>query len=312
MSFVVGEEEAGLRADLALSALAGISRSQARRWIDAERVRLNALPCRASQAVALGDALEADPPPTEDSPLVPEALPLAVLYEDADLIVVDKPAGLVVHPAPSHRGPTLVHALLHHCRDLSGVGGVMRPGIVHRLDRGTSGVLVVAKHDAAHRHLARQFSDHSVERLYRALVRGVPRAGSGRIERAIGRHPRDRKRMSVRAARARAAATGWRVLRRFPAAGHSWLELRPETGRTHQLRVHLASAGLPIAGDPVYGRAGRAANRGPGRPLELARPALHAAVLGFTHPLRGEPLRFEAPLPPDLARVLAELEAALP
>ncbi len=308
---MIGDDEAGLRADVALSALAGISRSQARRWIDAERVRVNARPCRASQPVQPGDALEADPPELLASPLEPAPLPLAVLYEDADLIVVDKPAGLVVHPAPGHAGPTLVHALLHHCGDLSGVGGVTRPGIVHRLDRGTSGVLVVAKHDTAHRQLARQFHDHSVERVYRALVRGLPGADAGRIERAIGRHPRDRKRMSVQARGARAAATVWRVLCRFPAAGHAWLELRPETGRTHQLRVHLASAGMPIAGDPVYGRAGRAQSRG-GVRVELARPALHAAVLGFTHPARGERLRFEAPLPEDLAQALAGLGGAPP
>jgi 23S rRNA pseudouridine1911/1915/1917 synthase len=306
VSFLVGETEAGLRADMALASLAGISRSQARRWIDAERVWLNRRPCRASQPVQLGDALEADPPEALPSSLQPEALPLRVLYEDADLIVIDKPAGLVVHPAPGHATGTLVNALLHHCRDLSGVGGISRPGIVHRLDRGTSGAMVVAKHDESHRGLARQFHDHSIERIYRALVRGLPGAESGRIERSVGRHPRDRKRMSVRSRSARSAATAWRVLRRFRASERSWLELRPETGRTHQLRVHLASAGLPIEGDPVYGRA----RRGSGASgLQLERPALHAAVLGFTHPLRGERLRFEAPLPADLDRALAALDA---
>jgi 23S rRNA pseudouridine1911/1915/1917 synthase len=198
-----------------------------------------------------------------------------------------------------------VNALLHHCGDLSGVGGVMRPGIVHRLDRGTSGVLVAAKHDAAHRGLAIQFHDHSVERIYLALVRGVPGADRGRIERPIGRHPRDRKRMSVVAAVGRQALTAWRVLRRFPASGYAWLELRPETGRTHQLRVHLASIGLPIEGDPVYGRASRRGRPGP--PL-LERPGLHAAVLGFSHPVRGDRLRFESPLPADLEQALARLE----
>ncbi len=307
MSFVIGDAEAGLRADIALASLAGVSRSQARRWIDADCVWLNAGPCRPSQTVQLGDALEAEPPEPLPSPLRPEALPLDILYEDADLIVVDKPAGLVVHPAPGHPGGTLVNALLHHCGDLSGVGGVNRPGIVHRLDRGTSGVLVAAKHDAAHRGLAAQFHEHSVERVYWALVRGVPREEGGRIERAIGRHPRDRKRMSVRSASARAAVSVWRVLRRFPASGYSWLELRPETGRTHQLRVHLASVGLPIEGDPVYGRAGRRGHAGGPR---LERPALHAGVLGFSHPLSGARLRFESPLPRDLAEALAALERA--
>jgi 23S rRNA pseudouridine1911/1915/1917 synthase len=193
-----------------------------------------------------------------------------------------------------------VNALLHHCADLAGVGGVLRPGIVHRLDQGTSGVLVVAKNDLAHRALAEQFRDHSVERIYRALVRGVPSPGSGRVDRPIGRHPRDRKRMSVRAHVAREARTAWQVIARYPASERSWLEVRPETGRTHQIRVHLATAGLPIAGDPVYGR-GRAG------PLDPARPALHAAVLGFAHPRSGARLRFEAPLPGDLASLLAEL-----
>jgi 23S rRNA pseudouridine1911/1915/1917 synthase len=193
-----------------------------------------------------------------------------------------------------------VNALLYHCGDLSGVGGVLRPGIVHRLDRGTSGVLVAAKHDAAHRALAKQFEDHSVEREYRALVRGLPAPDAGRVDRPLGRHPSDRKRFSVAArGRVREAHTAWRVVRRFAASERTLLAVLPETGRTHQIRVHLASAGLPLVGDPVYGRATRS---------ELARPALHAAVLGFTHPRTGARLRFETPLPADLASLLAELE----
>ena len=218
------------------------------------------------------------------------------------MIVVDKPAGLVVHPAPGHARGTLVNALLHHCRELAGVGGVLRPGIVHRLDRGTSGVLVAAKNDAAHQSLAEQFRDHSIERLYVALVRGLPGSDAGCVDRAIGRHRSDRKRMSVRSHAGRDALTAWRVLRRFARAACSLLEVEPATGRTHQIRVHLASAGLPILGDPVYGR-----RHGPPAP---GRPALHAAVLGFRHPRTGERLRFEAPLAPDLAALLRELEAA--
>jgi 23S rRNA pseudouridine1911/1915/1917 synthase len=302
-SFVVGEADAGERLDQALAALAGVSRSQARRWIDEGRVRLAGAPARASARVAAGERLEAEPPEPLPAPLAPEAIPLAVLYEDADLIVIDKPAGLVVHPAPGHASGTLVNALLHHCADLSGVGGVLRPGIVHRLDRGTSGVMVAAKHDAAHRALARQFHDHTIEREYRALVRGLPAADEGRVDRALGRHPRDRKRISTAARGAlREARTAWRVLRRFAASERTWLSIRPETGRTHQIRVHLAAAGLPIAGDPVYGRGAR---DGSG----LARPALHAARLGFAHPRSGERLRFEAPLAADLAAILAALEA---
>jgi 23S rRNA pseudouridine1911/1915/1917 synthase len=306
MSFIVGEADAGERVDQALAAITGISRSQARRWIDDGLVRVNARGCRPSQRVQLGDALSAEPPEALPSPLEPESIALAILWEDPDLLVIDKPAGLVVHPAPGHASGTLVNALLHHCADLAGVGGVLRPGIVHRLDQGTSGVLVVAKNDAAHRALAEQFRDHSIERIYRALVRGAPAADEGRIDRPIGRHPRERKRMSVHAHVARAAHTAWRVLARYPASERAWLEVRPETGRTHQIRVHLASAGLPIAGDPVYGR-GRAS------PADPARPALHAAVLGFEHPRRGERMRFEAPLPADLASlldVLARREAA--
>jgi len=301
VSFVIGESEAGQRLDLALASVAGVSRSQVRRWIEGGQVRVNSRPGRASQRVQLGDALEATPPEPIVCELTPEDIPLEILGEDEDVVVVDKPAGLVVHPAPGHWQGTLVHALLHHCGDLAGIGGVLRPGIVHRLDRGTSGVLVAAKNDAAHRGLAEQFRDHSIERIYRALVRGVPKADSGEIERAIGRHPRDRKRMSVRTESGRHARTAWSVLRRFPRSGHAWLEIRPATGRTHQIRVHLASAGLPIAGDPVYGRRHRA-------PRFIERPALHAAVLGFRHPRSGQPQRFEAPLPADLEAALAELE----
>ena len=307
LTYGVGADEANLRVDVALSALAGITRSQARRWIDAGRVRINEHICRASERVALGDALDAVPPDPIPSPLAAEDLPLDVLFEDEDVIVVDKPAGLVMHPAPGHASGTLVNALLHHCADLAGIGGVLRPGIVHRLDRGTSGVLVAAKNDAAHAALADQFRDHSIERVYLALVRGSPTADSGRIDRPIGRHRTDRKRISVQSSVAREAHTAWRVLERFPSAvanhpGHAWLEIRPETGRTHQIRVHLASAGLPIVGDPVYGRNVRDC---------LERPALHAAVLGFVHPRSGEFLRFEAPLPRDLESALHELKSSV-
>ena len=294
------ESLAGQRLDQVLAQLAGVPRAQAQRWIEAGRVALDGGRARASQRVAAGAQIEVDPPGAAPLDARPEAIPLAILYEDADLIVIDKPAGLVVHPAPGHPGGTLVNALLHHCRDLAGIGGVLRPGIVHRLDRGTSGVLVAAKNDASHGALAAQFKDHSIERVYRALVRGVPSADEGRVERAIGRHPTDRKRMSVRTRSGRAAQTHWRVERRFAKSGVALLEVRPATGRTHQIRVHLASAGLPIVGDPVYGRGGDA--------LGLARPALHAAVLGFSHPRSGARLRFEAPLPADFAAAIDTVE----
>jgi 23S rRNA pseudouridine1911/1915/1917 synthase len=300
VKLLIGEADEGQRLDFALAQLLGISRSQARRWIDAGQVVIDGRSPRASARVKAGDVIEATPAEPVASELTPEDIPLAVLYEDDDLIVVDKPAGMVVHPGAGHPTGTLVNALLHHCGTLAGVGGVLRPGIVHRLDIGTSGVLVVAKCDAAHTALARQFHDHSVDREYRALVRGLPGADAGRVDRPIGRHPRDRKRMSVRFRRGREAHTAWRVLRRFASSDRSWLAVAPETGRTHQIRVHLASAGLPIVGDVVYGRTKRGES-------ELARPALHARLLGFDHPRSGERLRFEAPLPEDLAQLLERL-----
>jgi 23S rRNA pseudouridine1911/1915/1917 synthase len=297
VSFLVGEADADQRLDRALAAVAGIPRSQARRWIDDGLVELNDRPARPSRRVAVGDILRARPPVAIPSTAVPQAIPLDVLYEDEDVIVIDKPAGMVVHPGPSHPSGTLVNALLHHCGDLAGIGGVLRPGIVHRLDRGTSGVLIAAKHDQAHFALAEQFREHRVERVYLALARGTPGDDSGRIELPIGRHRRDRKRMSVSTRAARPARTAWTVRRRFPASGAALLEVRPETGRTHQIRVHLAATGLPIVGDSVYGRS-------KGKAFAITRPALHAALLGFDHPRGGERRRFEAPLPPDFAELV--------
>ena len=301
LHFIIAEPEAGQRLDSALAELAGITRSQARRWIDADRVRVNERSRRASHVVREGDDLEAAPPDLVRSVLEPEPIELDILYEDEDLIVVDKPAGMVVHPAPGHASGTLVHALLHHCENLAGIGGVERPWIVHRLDRGTSGVLVAAKCDEAHRHLAGQFHEHAIDRVYCAVVRGTPSADEGRVDLAIGRHPRDRKRMSVGGTAPRDAHTVWRVTRRFPKSQRAALDVFPETGRTHQIRVHLASIGLPIVGDSVYGRS---RNRG----ADPGRPALHAAALGFVHPRSGRAMRFTAPLPADLKRLLAGLE----
>ncbi len=292
----MGEETAGERLDSALAELAGISRAQARRWIDAGCVRGETRPARR---VREGELLEVDPPELLPLAATAEALPLVVLYEDAELIAVDKAAGQVVHPAPGHPRGTLVNALLHHCGDLAGIGGVLRPGIVHRLDKGTSGVLVAAKHDAAHQHLARQFFEHSVERRYLCLVRGVPGADSGSVDKPVGRHPRDRKRMSVSTRRGKRALTHYRVIERFPESGLSLLEIRPETGRTHQIRVHLASVGLPLLGDDVYGGTRRGAGS-----AGFSRPALHAASLEIDHPRSGARQRFEAPPPEDFGAVV--------
>ncbi len=296
--WLVGDAEDGQRLDTALAALSGESRSQARRWIDDDRVLVNDRHVAASHRVAEGDRVSADPPDPISADVLPEAIPLRVLYEDDAIIVVDKSADMVVHPAPGHASGTLVNALLHHCGALAGVGGVQRPGIVHRLDRGTSGVIVAAKDDPAHQALAVQFHDHTIERVYQAIVRGNPSADEGRVEKRIARHPRDRKRMSVvmeEQGRGREARTAWRVAQRFPVSSRCLLDVFPETGRTHQIRVHLASVGLPIVGDPVYGRRGRDRPE-PG----LDRPALHARVLGLTHPRTGERMRFEAELPRDL------------
>jgi 23S rRNA pseudouridine1911/1915/1917 synthase len=298
--FEVSDAEAGERVDVALATLSGLPRSAVKRWIAAKRVEVNEQPCRASRRVSLGDRVRARPPEPVQPSLAPEAIPLVVLYEDSDLIVIDKPAGLVVHPAPGHPSGTLVNALLHHCNDLAGVGGVLRPGIVHRLDRGTSGVMLAAKNDTAHAALSKQFRDHSIERVYRAVVRGSPGVEEGVVDRPIGRHPRDRKRMSVAARNGRRAVTRYRLVERFAASDRSELEMHPETGRTHQIRVHLASLGLPIVGDPVYGKVRRA---------EIDRPALHAAKLGFVHPRSGEMLRFEAGLPDDMAALIEKLRA---
>jgi 23S rRNA pseudouridine1911/1915/1917 synthase len=307
LHFELGDEAAGRRLDSVLAELAEVSRSQARRWIEAGRVEVDGRSARPSQRLSAGALLDARPPAPERLDVEPENIALDVLYEDDDLIVLDKPAGMVVHPGPGHPSGTLVNALLHHCTHLAGVGGVLRPGIVHRLDRGTSGVMVAAKSDAAHQGLSSQFQDHSIERAYHAFIRSVPRADEGRIERPIGRHPQDRKRMSVRTRSGREAVTCWRVLERFPRCASAYLEIEPETGRTHQIRVHLASAGMPIAGDPVYGRLrGSRMRRGLPR---LERPALHARVLGFQHPTRDERLHFEAPLPADLEAWLAAARA---
>lgn len=268
--------------------------------------------------VRAGDAYQLTLPAPEPAAPHPQAIALVIAYEDADLIVVDKPAGMVVHPAAGNPDGTLVNALLHHCAgQLSGIGGVARPGIVHRIDKDTSGLLVMAKTDRAHQGLARQFADHSIHRLYRAFVHRAPQPPSGRIATQIGRNPNDRKKMAVLAAGGKAAVTHYetaQIYARSDGRGLASLILcRLETGRTHQVRVHMAHLGHPLLGDPVYGQM---------RPLFAAAPhlkgllgpfrrqALHAAELGFDHPVTGRPLRFESPLPEDLRQLAAALERA--
>ncbi len=251
-----------------------------------------------------------DPEPAEPAS---EAIALSVLFEDGHLIVLDKPAGMSVHPAPGSHHGTLVNALLHHCGDsLSGIGGVARPGIVHRLDKNTSGVMVAAKTDAAHRGLSTLFAAHDLDREYLALTRGVPRPRSGAITTLIGRSHRDRKKMAVLAAGGRRAITHYRTARVFGPVGKplgALVSCRLETGRTHQIRVHLAHLGAPCLGDPAYGAGAPApAVRAAMAAAGLRRQALHAAVLGFRHPVTGEALRFETTPPPDMASLAAELE----
>ena len=302
---LVESDQDGTRLDHFLTALLPEqSRSQLQRLIKDGRVKGPGGGLRPSTQVRAGQTFTIDIPPPEATTVEPEALPLRIVYDDDDVVVLDKPPGMVVHPAAGHRTGTLVNALLHHVKGLSGIGGELRPGIVHRLDRGTSGLMVVAKHDAAHQELSRQFSDREVEKEYVALVWGVVQAGR-RIDAAIGRDPKDRQKMSTRARRARSAVTRVTWARHFK--GVSLLKVAIATGRTHQIRVHLSAIGHPIVGDPTYGGVHR---RVPGdlrAVMRLERPFLHAARLSFTHPKDGRRVDFDSPLPPDLETIVDEI-----
>ena len=305
LSFTVDESSAGRRLDLFLVARdLPLSRSQFKVLCEKGLCLVNDRPARVSLKVKPGDRIYLSVPPATPLDLQPEDLPLKILYEDEELIVIDKAAGMVVHPAPGHARGTLVAALLAHCTHLSGIGGVMRPGIVHRLDKLTSGVMVVSKSDRAHQALMEQFRSHSIERRYLALVVGVPSPLEGRFDTWHHRHPRDRKRFTSRVTKGRRAVTHYRVLERLPGA--SLVEAVLETGRTHQVRVHFSDAGHPILGDSVYGRLPKDPPLR-GMAKQLGRQALHAYVLGFSHPLSQKLLRFEADFPADIAAVVAEL-----
>lgn len=306
---------AGLRLDRFLQQAApDLSRTRLQALIRDDRVTVDGRSAKASLRLRTGTRVRVEVPPPQPLALVPEPIPLDVIHEDADLLVVNKPPGLVVHPGAGHATGTLVHALLAHCGGaLSGIGGVRRPGIVHRLDRGTSGLLVVAKNDVAHQALSRQLKARTVERRYLALVQGRVPLGEGLIETAIGRDPHDRLRMAVRPPGAgRLAVTRYRVAERFTRpAPLTLLDVRLGTGRTHQIRVHLAHLGFPVVGDRTYRRRGGS----PGDPAWTARVAmlgglaLHAAVLGFRHPATREDLHFEMPPPPGLAALLTWLRS---
>jgi 23S rRNA pseudouridine1911/1915/1917 synthase len=290
-----------------------LTRSAVQRLIDAGLITVDGVPPRSSLKLKGGEQICIEiPPPAPAVPLA-EELPLSILYEDSDLIVLDKAAGMSVHPGAGNPDGTLVNALLSHCDDLSGIGGEIRPGIVHRIDKDTTGVIVVAKNDRAHLELARQFEEHSIKRVYFALVYGSPKTDKGRIESAIGRHPVDRKKMSGNARRGKHAVTHWKVVGRYGAV--TAVELRLETGRTHQIRVHLSEAGFPLLGDPVYGSSGRLSGLKDSTLQalirKLGRQALHARTLGFLHPVSGEYQEFSSPLPEDMAKILEHLSKSV-
>ena len=291
-------EESGERIDALLAhMLPQLSRSAAQRLLEEGRVLLRGAPVRKNYRCAAGDCFLLSLPEAEEVPLVPQDIPLDVVYEDGDVIVVNKPRGLVVHPAPGHPDGTLVNALLFHCGDsLSGIGGEKRPGIVHRIDKDTSGLLIAAKNDFAHQALSGQLADRSLSRIYEAVVRGNLREDAGTVSKSIGRHPTDRKRMAVLPG-GRPAVTHWEVLARY--RGYTHIRCRLETGRTHQIRVHLASLGHPLLGDAVYGA--------PAPDKGLSGQCLHARELKFIHPRTGEPVHLEMELPDYFTEVLSRL-----
>ena len=296
-------DQEGERLDQFLSrSVEGLTRSAAQRLLEEGRVLLNGRPAKKNARPSPGDRVELTLPDPEPVDILPQPIPLDVVYEDADVIVVDKPVGMVVHPAPGHPDGTLVNALLYHCGDsLSGINGALRPGIVHRIDRDTSGLIIAAKNDAAHLALAEQLQDHSLYREYEAVCVGGLREDQGTVDAPIGRHPVDRKKMCVDR-EGRRAVTHWRVLARYP--GHTHIQCRLETGRTHQIRVHMASIGHPLLGDTVYGSK---------KPVPgLAGQCLHARRLSFLHPRTGERLTVECPLPDWFTAILRRLGGGAP
>lgn len=274
------------------------SRSQVQLWIADGYVRVNGNPVKANYKVAPEDRVDLAIPEPEAVEIEPEDIPLDVAYEDADVIVVNKPRGMVVHPAPGHASGTLVNALMHHCRDLSGINGELRPGIVHRIDKDTSGLIMAAKNDKAHASLAAQLKEHSVTRRYYAVVHGNITHDQGTVDAPIGRDPQDRKMFTVTDRNSKHAVTHFTVVERF--GDYCLLELQLETGRTHQIRVHMKYIGHPLVGDPMYGRS---------KGLKMDGQALHAAVLGFVHPSTGEYMEFTAPMPDDMEELLAVLKS---
>jgi 23S rRNA pseudouridine1911/1915/1917 synthase len=312
-TIVVDEIDAGKRLDVLIAAcLSDLSRSFLAHLITAGRIRVQGKRMKPGYRVKSGDRVEGMIPPPEPLTFRPEPIPIEILFEDEHMVVINKQPGQVVHPAPGHTSGTLVNALLYHCPTLGGIGGKIRPGIVHRLDKDTSGVLVVAKNDRAHQHLSAQFKTRNIKKEYLALVHGVVADDIGRVSLPIGRHPVDRKKMSTVSCKLRTAETYWQVKARYEGASLLTVDLK--TGRTHQIRVHLSAIGHPIVGDPVYG--GRNARK---RLLEnrhlapfiksIHRQMLHARRLEFVHPFTEKPLSFEAPVPEDMSIIIESLNA---
>ncbi len=310
INFIVNENQSGQRLDVFLPQNdPSLSRSQVKRAIEEGDVLVNAITPKPSQRLKEGDVIRLTLRPAQETTAIPQEIPLNIVYEDAAIIVVNKEAGMVVHPAPGNYDQTLVNALLFHCHDLSGIGGVVRPGIVHRLDKGTSGLIVVAKTDEAHRKLTDQFVRHDVHKTYRAIVWGDIKGNHGEIILPVGRHPGDRKKMSTKSKRGRDAITLWKAKERYGLA--TLLDVEIMTGRTHQIRVHLADRGYPVIGDAVYGNASKiravtdAALKAQLKALD--RQALHAAKLSFLHPSSNDRIVFTAEMPEDMASLCAQL-----
>lgn len=296
--FTVSEEQAQTRVDKLLTELMDdVSRSQIQLWIKEGHVTLNNESVKSNYKVEEADHLTVTIPEAVELEAVAEDIPLDVVYEDEDVIVINKPRGMVVHPAPGHPNGTLVNALLHHCSDLPGINGVIRPGIVHRIDKDTSGLLMVAKNDKAHESLVDQLKAKTTKRLYQTIVHGVIPHEHGTVDAPIGRDKRDRQSMAVTDDNGREAVTHFTVIETFEK--YSYITCQLETGRTHQIRVHMKYIGHPVAGDPKYG---------PKKTLEIKGQALHASVLGFTHPRTGEEMVFEAPMPEDMKVLLKKLQ----
>ncbi|MBQ8803533.1 MAG: RluA family pseudouridine synthase [Tyzzerella sp.] len=298
--FDILEEQAGTRIDKFLSeALPEISRSYIQKLIKEEQITVNGKAVKSNYKLGSGDVLILEEPELKEPDILAEDIPLDILYEDSDLLIVNKPKGMVVHPSAGHYSGTLVNALMHYCKDdLSGINGVMRPGIVHRIDMDTTGSLLVCKNDFTHNDIAEQLKVHSIRRVYHAIVHGVLKEDEGTVDAPIGRHPIDRKKMSINHKNGKEAVTHYKVLKRFK--NYTYIECQLETGRTHQIRVHMASLHHPLLGDEVYGPAKC--------PFKLQGQTLHAKIIGITHPRTGEYIEADAPLPEYFVSLLQKLD----